>query len=93
MSDTATLPKPQAQSAAQDDALIPLTESDLRQLNMAFARHMRDPSTVPAIMRQFFQTHNMLIQRVKNLEARLKATDKKSPPPASSKATDDLSNV
>lgn len=76
MSDTATLPK---QPAVSDDALRPLEESDLRQLNMAFARHMRDPSTVPAIMRQFFQNHNMLIQRVKNLEAKLRAGEKKTP--------------
>lgn len=91
MSDTATLPKPQAQPALSDDALRPLDESDLRQLNMAFSRHLRDPSTVPAIMRQFFLNHNMLIQRVKNLEARNKTAEKKTP--GATTKTDDLSNV
>lgn len=90
MSDTATAP---VKTQAPEDSLRPLDEKDLFQLDKAFSRHMRDPSTVPGIMRQFFLTQNMLIQRVKNLEARLKATDRKSPPPASSKTTDDLSNV
>ena len=69
--------------ADQKPELKKLLETEVGQLHSGFALNVRQPSTVPLLMKQVFLTINALVDEVADLKkqiAELKTPPAKSPP-------------